>query len=80
MSSEPLFGTVCFIGIGLIGSPLARVIRRDGLAREVGQEKKGRRPALARGIPVGLADAGPLVGGAPHDLPCIVCGRVYAAS
>ena len=29
MSDEPLFDTVCLIGIGLIGSSLARVIRRD---------------------------------------------------
>ena len=35
MSDEPLFETICLIGIGLIGSSLARVIRRDGLAKRV---------------------------------------------
>ncbi|GAB6051336.1 prephenate/arogenate dehydrogenase family protein [Magnetospira thiophila] len=33
--SEVLFDRVAFIGIGLIGSSLARAIRRDGLARHV---------------------------------------------
>jgi len=35
MSDQPLFDTVCLIGIGLIGSSLARIIRRDGLARRI---------------------------------------------
>ena len=35
MSDEPLFDTVCLIGIGLIGSSLARVMRREGLARHI---------------------------------------------
>jgi cyclohexadieny/prephenate dehydrogenase len=33
--SEPLFETIAIIGIGLIGSSLARVIRRKALAREI---------------------------------------------
>jgi cyclohexadieny/prephenate dehydrogenase len=33
--SEPLFERAALIGIGLIGSALARVIRRKGLAREI---------------------------------------------
>lgn len=33
--SQPLFGRVTIVGMGLIGSSIARVIRRDGLAREV---------------------------------------------
>src|SRR3546814_4599553 len=33
--SEPLFGTVTLIGVGLIGSSLAHVIRKNGLARRV---------------------------------------------
>jgi cyclohexadieny/prephenate dehydrogenase len=32
---NPLFDRVAFIGIGLIGSSLARRMRRDGLAREI---------------------------------------------
>ena len=35
MTEGRLFDTVALIGIGLIGSSLARVIRRDGLAREI---------------------------------------------
>jgi cyclohexadieny/prephenate dehydrogenase len=35
MTDQPLFDTVCLIGIGLIGSSLARVIRREGLARHI---------------------------------------------
>jgi len=35
MTEKPLFDRVAFIGIGLIGSSLARVIRRDGLAGHV---------------------------------------------
>ncbi|HLJ64052.1 MAG TPA: prephenate/arogenate dehydrogenase family protein [Stellaceae bacterium] len=33
--TKPLFDRVALIGIGLIGSSLARVLKRDGLAREV---------------------------------------------
>ncbi|MEK9646762.1 MAG: prephenate/arogenate dehydrogenase family protein, partial [Alphaproteobacteria bacterium] len=32
MTAKPHFGRVAFIGIGLIGSSIARVIKRDGLA------------------------------------------------
>jgi cyclohexadieny/prephenate dehydrogenase len=35
MSDTPLFQRIAFIGIGLIGSSLARVVRRDGLAGHV---------------------------------------------
>jgi cyclohexadieny/prephenate dehydrogenase len=35
MTATPLFDRIAFIGIGLIGSSLARVIRRDGLAGHV---------------------------------------------
>jgi cyclohexadieny/prephenate dehydrogenase len=35
MTVEPLFDRIAFIGIGLIGSSLARVIRRDGLANHI---------------------------------------------
>ncbi|MGB1547620.1 MAG: prephenate/arogenate dehydrogenase family protein [Alphaproteobacteria bacterium] len=35
MASIPLFGSVAIIGLGLIGSSLARVIKRDGLAGEI---------------------------------------------
>ncbi|MBC6441250.1 MAG: prephenate/arogenate dehydrogenase family protein [Rhodospirillales bacterium] len=35
MSTDRPFGTIAFIGIGLIGSSLARVIKRDNLAERV---------------------------------------------
>jgi cyclohexadieny/prephenate dehydrogenase len=35
MTGKPIFERVAFIGIGLIGSSLARVLRRDGLAGEI---------------------------------------------
>ncbi|MCB1382429.1 MAG: prephenate/arogenate dehydrogenase family protein [Notoacmeibacter sp.] len=34
-AKEPLFGRIALIGIGLIGSSLAHVIRREGLAGEI---------------------------------------------
>ena len=55
MSREPLFGTICFIGIGLIGSSLARVIRRDGLAREIVACAR-RQETLDKAVELGLAD------------------------
>ena len=55
-TQTPLFETVAFIGIGLIGSSLARVIRRDGLARSI--IACARRPeTLATVMELGLADA-----------------------
>ena len=35
MTGTPLFGRVAIVGIGLIGSSLAHVIRRENLAREI---------------------------------------------
>ena len=35
MSANPHYETIALIGIGLIGSSLARVIRRDGLAKHI---------------------------------------------
>lgn len=35
MSQQPIFSTVALIGLGLVGSSLARVIRRDGVARRI---------------------------------------------
>jgi cyclohexadieny/prephenate dehydrogenase len=33
-ASQPLFETVAFIGMGLIGSSMTRRIKRDGLAND----------------------------------------------
>ena len=47
--ADVLFNRVAFIGIGLIGSSLARVIRRDGLAKKIvacARTEKTRKAAL----------------------------------
>ena len=51
--AHPLFDTVCFIGIGHIGSSLARAIREGGLARSllaVDSSATAREAALELGI------------------------------
>lgn len=50
-----LFERVAFIGIGLIGSSLARRIRRDGLAREIVACARSRE-TLDKVMALGLAD------------------------
>ena len=52
---EPLFERVALIGIGLIGSSLAHVIRREGLAREIVVSTR-RADTLARAEELGLSD------------------------
>lgn len=52
----PIYNTITLIGIGLIGSSLARVIRREGLAKTI--IISTRSPAtLARAQELGLGDA-----------------------
>ena len=49
MSAGPLFERIALIGIGLIGSSLARRVKRDGLARTVvcnAQSERSRKAAL----------------------------------
>ncbi|MCR4265502.1 prephenate/arogenate dehydrogenase family protein [Nitratireductor sp. ZSWI3] len=41
--SEPLFDKVALVGIGLIGSSLARVIRREGLAGELAISSRSKK-------------------------------------
>jgi len=55
MTREPLFDTIAFIGIGLIGSSLARVIRRDGLARRIVACARSRE-TLDKVVELQLAD------------------------
>ncbi len=55
MTDKPLFGTVAFIGIGLIGSSLARVIRRDGLANRIVACARSDA-TLEKAMELGLAD------------------------
>ena len=68
--SGPLFGRVALIGIGLIGSSLARVLRRDALAGEIVAcaRSDATRDAVKR---LGLADeatADPLEAARAADL------------
>ncbi|MEQ8506509.1 MAG: prephenate/arogenate dehydrogenase family protein [Rhodospirillales bacterium] len=53
--SEKLFERIAFIGIGLIGSSLARVVRRDGLASEIAVAAR-RRETLDAVKRLNLAD------------------------
>ncbi|MBF0562939.1 MAG: prephenate/arogenate dehydrogenase family protein [Alphaproteobacteria bacterium] len=53
MSAAPLFRRIAFIGIGLIGSSLARVVRRDGLAESTvtcARSESTRNAALRLGL------------------------------
>ena len=54
--SEPLFDKIALIGIGLIGSSLARVIRREGLARHIAISTRSAA-TLARAEELGLGDS-----------------------
>jgi cyclohexadieny/prephenate dehydrogenase len=54
--SEPLFPRIALIGIGLIGSSLARVIRREGLAGHVAIATRSAA-TLARAEELGLGDS-----------------------
>jgi cyclohexadieny/prephenate dehydrogenase len=55
MSTRPMFARVAFIGIGLIGSSLARVMRRDGLASEIVVASR-RQETIDRAMELGLCD------------------------
>lgn len=52
---EKMFDRIALIGIGLIGSSLARVIRREGLAGEIVVSTRSRE-TLARAEELGLGD------------------------
>ena len=56
MSTEILFERVAFIGFGLIGSSLARVIKRDGLARHIVASARTER-TLETALRLGIADS-----------------------
>jgi cyclohexadieny/prephenate dehydrogenase len=55
-ASEPLFRRIALIGIGLIGSSLAHVVRRDGLAEHIAVAARTRR-TLDKARELGLADS-----------------------
>ena len=82
MSDGPLFERVALIGIGLIGSSVARRVKRDGLARSIvccAKTERSRKTALALGIvDAAYARAEDCVAGADLVMLCSPLGT-YAA-
>jgi len=56
MTTDILFERVAFIGFGLIGSSLARVIKRDGLARHIVASARTQQ-TLDTALRLGIADS-----------------------
>ena len=54
--TEPMFDRIALVGIGLIGSSLARVIRREGLARHIAISTRSPQ-TLRRAEELGLGDS-----------------------
>ena len=54
-SEKPLFGKIALIGLGLIGSSLSHVIRREGLAKTISGASRSRE-TIERAAELGLAD------------------------
>ncbi|MDG4717500.1 MULTISPECIES: prephenate/arogenate dehydrogenase family protein [Thalassospira] len=54
-ASQPLFETVAFIGMGLIGSSMARRIKRDGLANKITCAVRSEK-TRDRVLEIGIAD------------------------
>ena len=61
-TSDLLFRRVAFIGIGLIGSSLSHVIRRDGLAEHIAVAARTQQ-TLDKAMELGLADSATLDAG-----------------
>jgi cyclohexadieny/prephenate dehydrogenase len=80
--AEPLFERIALIGIGLIGSSLARRVRRDGLAREIvccAQSERSREKALELGfVERAYADPAEAVAGADLVMLCTPLGAYRA--
>jgi cyclohexadieny/prephenate dehydrogenase len=82
VAGSPLFERIALIGIGLIGSSLARRVRRDRLAREVvctAKTERSRKTAVALDIvDAAYAEPGEAVRGADLVVLCTPVGT-YAA-
>lgn len=82
--SEPLFRRLTLIGIGLIGSSLARVVKREGLAEEIVISTRSPE-TLARAEELGLGDnyyldAAEAVEGADLVILCVPVGASEAVT
>ncbi len=78
--ADPVVNRLALIGIGLIGSSIARVVRREGLARHVVVQSR-RRETLDRAEELGLGDGyttDPAAAAKDADL-VIVCVPVGAS-
>ncbi len=77
-AAEPLFERVALIGVGLIGSSLARVLRRDGLARHIAgcvRSEASRAICLELGLADSMHDEpGAAVAGADLVVLCTPIG------
>lgn len=81
---EPLFRRIALIGIGLIGSSIAHVVRRNRLAEEIVVSTRSAE-TLARAEELGLGDryhldAGEAVDGADLVILCIPVGACEAVA
>ncbi len=73
IAPEARFGRVAIVGLGLIGSSLARAMKRDGLAREIvgaARTEETRAKALELGF-IDRAEADPAVAAAGAELVVI---------
>ena len=81
-ASSPLFETVALIGLGLIGSSLARVMKREGLAGKItgcARSEETRRLSLKLGfVDCVEADAAKAVEGADLVVICTPLGAYKA--
>jgi len=72
MAEAPLFNRVTLIGIGLIGSSLARVMQRENLAGEIVVSTR-REETLKRAIELGLCNRGTMdAGDAVRDADLVI--------
>ncbi len=82
MTSTPLFGSIALIGLGLIGSSLARVMKREGLAVEIvgcAQSQATRDKAMELGFVDRVeTDAGKAAEGADLVVICTPLGTYKA--
>jgi len=78
-NATPMFDRVALIGIGLINSSLARVLRRDGLAGHIAVCARTRR-TLDKATELGLADSATIDPGvAVRDADLVVVGTPLGA-